>query len=167
MRETVSVPAFPAQASETQVDAVLDAIGVLLRIAAHSVIEVENMVTTPQLRILVMIASDGPQSVTAVAQELGIHSSNATRTCERLVRQGLIRRTRQDEDRRVVRLDLTAKGVGVVTHVLQERRNDVADLLGALDGDERQRVTEALAMLARAAGGKATHDARIAFSLPR
>jgi hypothetical protein len=51
--------------------------------------------------------------------------------------------------------------------VLQERRNDVADLLGALDGDERQRVTEALAMLARAAGGKATHDARIAFSLPR
>jgi hypothetical protein len=41
--------------------------------------------TLPQLRVLVVIASRGPQNLAGVAQGLGVHSSNATRACDKLV----------------------------------------------------------------------------------
>ncbi|MFY9807735.1 MAG: MarR family transcriptional regulator, partial [Pseudonocardiaceae bacterium] len=69
-----------AKPSPEDIDAVMLAAQVLIAVTAQSVVSVEEQVTLPQLRILVMIASRGPQNLTAVAQGLGIHASNATRT---------------------------------------------------------------------------------------
>jgi len=65
---------------------------VLVAVSAQSVARVEGQVTLPQLRVLVMIASRGTQNVTSVAQGLGVHASNATRTCDKLVEAVLIHR---------------------------------------------------------------------------
>ncbi|MGO4276974.1 hypothetical protein AB4Z22_45290, partial [Paenibacillus sp. TAF58] len=56
-------------------DAALSAANVMMRVAARSVSEVEDQVTTPQLRVLMMIAASGPQNLGAVAAELGVHPS--------------------------------------------------------------------------------------------
>ncbi|WP_427170258.1 hypothetical protein [Arthrobacter sp. 92] len=72
-------------ATDAQVDAVLRAANVLLRVVAQSVVEVEDVVTSPQLRVRVLIATRGPQNPGAVATHLGVHPSNSTRICDRLV----------------------------------------------------------------------------------
>ncbi|GAP55516.1 transcriptional regulator, MarR family protein, partial [Arthrobacter sp. Hiyo6] len=66
-------------ATDAQVDAVLRAANVLLRVVAQSVVEVEDVVTSPQLRVRVLIATRGPQNPGAVATHLGVHPSNSTR----------------------------------------------------------------------------------------
>lgn len=148
-----------------QVEAVLRAANVLLRVAARSVVEVEDVVTSPQLRVLVLIASRGPQNLTAVAQELGVHPSNATRTCERLVVAGLIKRRDDPSDRRYVQLALTSKGRALVNTVLEHRRNAVAEVISRIPEELRAPIAEAMDAFAAAAGGQGAEDGRFTLDL--
>jgi DNA-binding MarR family transcriptional regulator len=150
----------------TEEDATLAAANVLLRIAARSVLEVEEIVSTPQLRVLILIAASGPQNLGAVAVELGVHPSNATRTCERLVQSGMVARTEDPNDRRYVQLALTPKGTALVNQVLDSRRSAMSDVLARMSIDDRASVAAAFRTFADAAGGSGTEDGRFAFSLP-
>ncbi|WP_052206919.1 MarR family winged helix-turn-helix transcriptional regulator [Sinomonas humi] len=143
-----------------QVDAVLRAADVLLRVAAKSVMEVEDVVTSPQLRVLVLIALRGPQNLGAVARELGVHASNATRTCERLVLAGLVSRREDPADRRFLQLDLTPEGRNLVETVIEHRRRAIAEVLQRVPPDARESVATAMAAFADADGGQGTQDGR-------
>jgi len=67
------------------VEAVMAAARVLVAVSAQSVTAVEDIVTLPQLRVLVMVASRTAPNLNAVANGMGVHPSNATRTVDRLV----------------------------------------------------------------------------------
>ncbi len=56
--------------------------------AARSIAQVDDAVTLPQYRALVASAARGPQRVTDLAEELGVHPSSVTRMCDRLERPG-------------------------------------------------------------------------------
>jgi len=149
----------------TEEDATLAAANVLLRIAARSVLEVEEIVSTPQLRVLILIAASGPQNLGAVAAELGVHPSNATRTCERLVQSGMVARTEDPNDRRYVQLALTATGQALVNQVLDQRRSAMSAVLARMNVEDRSVVAAAFQTFADAAGGNGTQDGRFVFSL--
>ena len=93
-----------------EVEATMLAARALVAISARSVTAVEDVVTPPQLRVLVMIASRGPLNLGAVARGLGVHPSNATRACDRLVSAGLVDRRDDPADRRNLQLQLTEDG---------------------------------------------------------
>ena len=152
-------------ARDAQVDAVLRAGNVLLRVVAQSVVEVEDVVTSPQLRVLVLIASHGPQSSGAIAAELGVHPSNATRTCDRLVNSGLIVRKDVPGDRRYVALALTSKGASLVNGVLEHRRNAIASVIERMPEDLRRAVAEGMDAFAAADGGGGAEDGRFTVDL--
>ncbi|NEN04678.1 MarR family transcriptional regulator [Diaminobutyricibacter tongyongensis] len=137
----------------------------MMRVAARSVVAVEDMVTTPQLRILMLISGSGPQSIGSVAAELNVHPSNATRPCEKLVQAGLIVRSPDRSDRRFVQLELTDRGAALVDHVLSERRQAMAQVFEQLSPDEQAKVTDAFELFAIAAGSEPTHDGRFAFAV--
>lgn len=145
------------------IDAALAAANVMLRVAARSVLEVEDRVNTPQLRVLMMIETAGPQSLTDVAAELAVHPSNATRTCDKLVRAGYVSRTEDPEDRRYARLNLTPRGRELVEHVLDERRQAMSEVLDGLDESDRKTVTQGLQAFAHAAGDLPNLDGRFTF----
>lgn len=147
------------------VESALAAADVLLAIAARSVLEVESLVTTPQLRVLMLIATAGPRNLGDVAAELSVHPSNATRTCERLVQAGLVARTDDPRDRRFVRLTLTPRGSALVDTVLTHRRAAFAAVLDRMPAEQRASVTDAFAVFARVGGVKRTPDGRFALSL--
>ena len=63
----------------------LTAADVLLRVVASSVAEVEDIVNSPQLRVLVRIHNLGPRTSEESRPNSGVHASNATRICDRLV----------------------------------------------------------------------------------
>lgn len=153
--------------ADAQIDAVLRAANVLLRVVAQSVVEVEDIVTSPQLRVLVMIASRGPQNLGAVAMELGVHPSNATRTCDRLVNAGLIARRDDPADRRYVELSLTPEGASLVNTVLEHRRNAVAAVMGRMTNELRGATALGMDAFAAADGGEGTEDGRFTIDLRR
>ena len=81
-------PREPRDAWSDDVEATMLATRALVAISARSLAAVDDVVTTPQLRVLVMIASRGQLNLGAVARGLGVHPSNATRACDRLVGAG-------------------------------------------------------------------------------
>jgi DNA-binding MarR family transcriptional regulator len=125
---------------------------VLVAVTAQSVTSVEDKVTLPQFRVLVMIASRGPQNLTSVAQGLGVHASNATRTCDRLVDAGLIHRRDNPADRRTLVLQLTAAGRQLVETVTAQRRAAIAAVLTRMPSQLRSDLIPALRAFAEAAG---------------
>jgi DNA-binding MarR family transcriptional regulator len=158
--DTFSIPEASPGAFGKEVESVMGAANVLLGVAARSVAEVEDIVTSPQLRVLVLIHSRGPQNLGGVAAELGVHPSNATRTCDRLVVAGLVRRREDPADRRYVRLELTPKGKGLVDTVLEHRRQAIAEVISRMPAGRRPALVAAMEAFAAAAGSQGTADGR-------
>jgi DNA-binding MarR family transcriptional regulator len=116
---------------EAIVDALLSASRAMVALAARSLAGVDAEVTLPQYRTLVVLAARGPQRAVDVAAELGVNPSTGTRMCDRLVRKGLVRRTRPSTDRRVVRLTLTKAGRDLVQQVTDRRREELVRIVSA------------------------------------
>src|SRR5919205_1104482 len=114
--ETAATSPGPPGQGEV-LDALLSATRALVGVAARSLAGLDVDVTLAQFRTLTVLASRGPQRAVDVAGELGVNPSTGTRMCDRLVRKGLIRRTRSTGDRRVVRLTLTPAGRDLVVEV--------------------------------------------------
>ncbi|MCA1835572.1 MAG: MarR family transcriptional regulator [Actinobacteria bacterium] len=138
--------------SRAEIEAVLIATRVLVAISAQSVAQVEDRVTLPQLRVLVMIASRGPQNLSSVAQALGVHPSNATRTCDKLVEAGLIHRRDNPADRRNLILELTESGRQLLQTMNSYRRTAITNILAKMLPQQRSSLVPELLAFADAAG---------------
>jgi len=75
--------------------------------------------TSGQAGALFVVPTDGAVSVNAVAEALGLAQSAASVLVQRLESQGLVARTTDPDDRRAVRLVLTAKGRAVRTRAAE------------------------------------------------
>lgn len=117
---------------------------VLVDVSAQSVAAIEDTVTLPQLRILVMVASRGPLNLGAVAAGLRVHPSNATRAVERLVVAGLLSRDDDPADRRNLQLRLTDAGRDLVATVMDSRRAAIAGILERMPARRRRTLAAAL-----------------------
>jgi len=142
----------PRATRDSVVDAVLSASRVLVAVAARSLGDVAEEVTLTQFRTLVVLASRGPQSLATLAEAVDVTPSTATRMCDRLVRKGLIARRHERDDRRLIRLSLTARGQDLVDAVTDRRRKEIASLLRSIPHDQQTALVEALQRLATAAG---------------
>jgi DNA-binding MarR family transcriptional regulator len=134
------------------VEATMLAARALVAICAQSVAAVDDVLTAPQLRVLVMIASRGPLNLGAVARGLGVHPSNATRACDRLVSSGLLDRSDDPADRRNLQLRLTDQGRRLVDGVMDRRRHAIAEVLDRMPALQRTALVPVLVKFAEAAG---------------
>jgi DNA-binding MarR family transcriptional regulator len=88
--------------------------------------------------------SPGDLSVKDVAERLGLSLPGASRVVDMLLRRGYLSRREDEHDRRIKRVDITAKGADVV------RRIDGARLVGleaftrSLTPEQRARLSAAL-----------------------
>ena len=145
--------------SADQIDAVLQASRALVGIAAASIAAVDDDVTVPQLRVLVMVDTKGPLNLAAVTAGLGVNPSNASRICDRLIRSGLLDRQDSPDDRRNIALTLTAAGRRLVDKVMNHRRTAIIQVLRDMEPDDRELLTTALDRFATAAGEPLADDA--------
>ncbi len=137
---------------ERVVDAILLASRVLVGVAARSLAAVDPDVTLPQYRALVVLATAGPKNLGSLSELLEVHSSTATRLCDRLVGKGLIDRTAATADRREIVLSLTRKGRGIVDRVTQRRRAEIARIVDRIPVTQRTAMIGALQRFGEAAG---------------
>jgi MarR family transcriptional regulator for hemolysin len=108
--------------------------------------EAGGSASTWQVLLLVRTQSWGTQS--ELAEELGLTSATVTHHLNALERKGLVRRWREDSNRRVQRVELTEDGVE-----LFDRLRDVASrhdkrLRSQLSEDEVSRLGDLLGQLA-------------------
>src|ERR1700680_3925119 len=114
----------PGESTDSVVDAVVRAGRALVGITVRALSSVSDEVTLPQLRTLVVVSLQGPQTVSALAERLDVHASTMTRMCNRLVVRTLCVRKPSAADRREVVIELTTAGQGLVDAVLDKRRRE-------------------------------------------
>ncbi|MFF4893632.1 MarR family winged helix-turn-helix transcriptional regulator [Micromonospora chersina] len=151
---------------DTVLQALMLASRAFVGLAARSLAAVEEDVTLPQFRALVVLAERGPQRTVDIAEELQVNPSTGTRMLDRLIRKGLVRRTRSSRDRRVVHVRLTQAGSDVVDRVMAHRRAEMTRLIEATAELWQPAVTEALAAFAVAAGEVSEQDWWLGWAAP-
>jgi DNA-binding MarR family transcriptional regulator len=124
----------------------------LVAIAASSIAGVADVVTVPQFRVLVLVYTRGPVNLAAVADDLNVNPSNASRTCDKLIRAGLLDRDVSELDRRHIDLSLTAAGRRLVQKVTARRRTAIEKVLRAMSPAQRSALADSLSVFAAAAG---------------
>ena len=137
---------------EDDVDATLAASRALVGVVAMSLADVFDQITLPQFRVLVVLCAEGPLRSGVLAERLGIHQSTFTRTADRLVAQGWIRREVSAESRREVLVDLTDTGEQLVAGVMRARRAEIEKILQKAGPDQREAIRAGFEAFAQSAG---------------
>lgn len=137
---------------DADVDAVLAGSRTLVGVAARSLADVEDVVSVPQLRALMILSTFGPLHLGALADHMGVHPSNATRTCDRLVAGGLLDRRENPQDRRHLLLELTPAGQDLINGIVARRRATIERILRRMPVGHRRALGEALAHFSAAGG---------------
>ena len=153
--ETPGGTAVPAH----EVDQVVAGTRLVGGLIAASLANLEQPLTMPQWRVLVL-AELGICNVSVVAADLGVHMSNATRTCDRLVAAGLLERRRADHDRRQVLLALTESGQRLYDDAMAFRRRRLEQALVRMHATDRAELARTIGLLVAAAetAGLTPHD---------
>jgi DNA-binding MarR family transcriptional regulator len=125
-------------------DAVLTASRLLVAVSARSIASVDEQITVPQFRLLVVLDSNGPLKLTDLAEQLAVNPSTATRMVERLLTTGLISRRTNPESRRELVVALTETGAGVVGKVTRRRRAEISHIIAQMPTDTRHGLIHAL-----------------------
>ena len=109
----------------------------------------ESGLTFVQMKVLVELQNpaDGLDTVTALADELGISAASASRAADGMVRKKLVTRVEDPDDRRVRRLTLTARGRELADRIISARLAGLEEFTDSLASDERQKLEAALEAL--------------------
>lgn len=109
---------------DSMIESILDNYGRAAGVFDPNRLEVweELGLTMSQLRVLYMLQAGPGTPAGAVAAQLKVRPSTATGIVDRLVRDGLVRRERDDLDRRRVRIWLTERGMKVINELRARNR---------------------------------------------
>lgn len=107
--------------------------------------------TIAQVKSLFFISNQGSTNFRKLAERLKVTPSNVTGIIDRLVEQGLISRTENPADRRVMLLKTTTQGDSLVAALRERRSIYLSKVLFNLSLDELDNVALGMAKLATAA----------------
>lgn len=124
--------------------AVLTASRLLVAVSARSLAAVQEHVTLPQFRMLVVLAGAGEMKLVTLAERLAVNPSTALRMVERLTAAGLVDRQVNPANRRENRLRLTTAGQRIVDDVTARRRDEIAAIVARMPSAQRGGLVAAL-----------------------
>jgi DNA-binding MarR family transcriptional regulator len=129
--------------------------------------DVHSLTIPPgQLRVLTVVAANRHTNMSRLADALGVVPSSASRLCDRLEANGLVRRVPDPRDRREVRLVATPAARRLLDQLRDRRRTALAEVLERMPDGARQDLVRALEAFAQAAdldgGGADDEDLRTA-----
>jgi DNA-binding MarR family transcriptional regulator len=99
----------------------------------------------PQTAVLAVLHhSDRPLPLSHIARLLTQEAQSTTELADRLERRGFVMRIRDTRDRRLVLLDLTGQGRGVIEQILPALEEAGSQIFGVLTSDQLGRLQEHL-----------------------
>ena len=128
--------------------AVVEVVPIVIRhLRAHIRSQKNPQFTIPQFRVLAYLQLHGEATLSDLAASQGVSLPTMSKLVGSLVQRKLVARGGHGEDRRKLKLQLTAEGARAFDVVMQSTREYVADKLAHFDEAELQRLTESLRSL--------------------
>ncbi|OOG40060.1 MarR family transcriptional regulator [Rhodanobacter sp. C06] len=129
-----------------------ESLGVLLGLVRTEIVRaMEAEITTKglelkftQFLILKRLARLGPMSATELARSVELDGGAMTRQLDQLERKGYLRRRPHEQDRRALRIELTAEGDALWRQLNGCNEHVLAAAQASLDADERDRLHDYL-----------------------
>lgn len=94
-------------------------------------------ITLPQFFILDFLNKQGEARMTDLAHFLNVTTAAATGIVARLVKYGHVQRVYEPLDRRIVKIELTTKGLGLLKKINQQKRQMIIEVFGKISQAER------------------------------
>src|ERR1039458_7558600 len=104
----------------------------------------EGQVTPSQMKLLKLVAMTDSYTLGDVASFLRVSNAAASKAVDRLVWRGLLRRTEDRKDRRVVHLRLTQPGQRLLTAYENARQRKLQSIFVQFPPEELRRTSELL-----------------------
>lgn len=105
--------------------------------------------TGPQLTVVKMLEALGELPLSRLSEKIRAQNSTVTGIVDRMEREGLVTRVRSAADRRVVHIQLTAKGASLARSVQVEPMDIFREALTALNAEEARGLLRALRKVAK------------------
>ena len=106
-------------------------------------------ITMSQMLILSFLREKANCKMVDIARELSITTSAITGHVDRMVRQSLVKRIANEEDRRIINIEMTEKGKKIIDNIEKMRYKMLLELFGKLAPVERNRYLETVKKLYR------------------
>ena len=107
-------------------------------------------VTLSQCSTIKAIGKHGKMTMNALSEWMGLATSTMTRIVDNLVRDGLVRRSQDEQDRRVVHVSLTEKGQEHFQDVERTYRDYHRRIVACIPPEDLHNVIESLRILREA-----------------
>jgi DNA-binding MarR family transcriptional regulator len=107
---------------------------------------------------LALLEMHGDLTMSRLAEELGVAFPNATGIVGRMEERGIVERTHDEHDRRVVRVTLTGAGRQLIADMDAARRERMTRLIDILDASQQERLLQAVHDLRAASAALALED---------
>ena len=101
-------------------------------------------VNMSQLKAMTAFSEDSLLSMGELCKMANIKMPSMTEAVDRFEKEGILDRIRDDEDRRVVKVKMTAKGKKMHKEVLKRRADELTKMFGVLTTKDRTKLVDSL-----------------------
>ena len=104
--------------------------------------------TSSQIKVLITFSDMESFTMTELSNEHSVSVSAMTSMVDRLIQSGLLKRDKDDTDRRIVRVCLTDKGKKMVGHLMNARKQALEEFMIQLNDSEIKLFLESIESVA-------------------
>lgn len=104
----------------------------------------KGRITLPQFLILDFLDKKGESKMTQIAHFMHVTTAAITGIVDRIIRYRYVQRVYDPDDRRIIKIKLTASGAELVKRVNQQRRKMIIDIFGKISQLERDNYLKIL-----------------------
>ena len=135
-------------AGQDVVSAVVDVVPLVMRVIRREMRAAASPgLTVPQLRALLFINRNPDVNLSGVAEHLGIGLTGASGLIDRMVKQQLLSRETDPNERRRIQLTVTKQGRARLNAASTSTREAIAEHLDDLDDEDAATVQQAMEIL--------------------
>lgn len=140
--------------STEEADAVLSAFALYEGLVRHAIIGHDSGLSKTQEMTLVMLYKVGPMGVGSIADWLAVSREQASRAIGELEKKGLVEKSRDIENWRVIAISLSNEGKSLAESINALATKNIAKSLEAIEDKDREKLIQ-LSMEASALLGSA------------
>ena len=104
-------------------------------------------ITPPQFVALQWLHESGDMTIGELSTKMYLAFSTTTDLVDRMEKNELVQRVRDENDRRVVRIHLLPEGERIIQEVIMMRQQYLRDITGEFDGEEFEQLLKHLQKL--------------------
>lgn len=104
-------------------------------------------ITIPQFNALLYLVFDGEMTLGELSNKMYLACSTITDLLDRMERAELVKRYKDEKDKRVYRVKVLDKGNALIEQVLRHRRQYIADSIKELSDEQQALLASSLTLL--------------------